>query len=135
MNRHWIQVHKVLWELGMSNKFKLLWIVCSGLVVSPAAMAVDLVGVHDRALKSDPRLQAAEYRRQATAENKAQARANLLPQLGANGNWSKGNRQISLAGTEITDDTTATRSYGLTLQQSLALNVWPHHNLPAIQRN
>ena len=103
----------------MSNKFKLLWIVCSGLVVSPAAMAVDLVGVHDLALKSDPRLQAAEYRREATAENKTQAWANLLPQLSANGNWSKGNSKISLAGSEITDDTTETQSYGLTLQQSL----------------
>ena len=103
----------------MSNKFKLLWIVCSGLLVSPAAMAVDLVGVHDLALKSDPRLQAAEYRREATAENKTQAWANLLPQLSANGNWSRGNSKISLAGSEITDDTTETQSYGLTLQQSL----------------
>ena len=103
----------------MSNKFKLLWIVYLGLVVSPAAMAVDLVGVHDLALKSDPRLQAAEYRRQATAENKTQAWANLLPQLGANGSWTKGNSQVSLGGTELTDNTSETQSYGLTLRQSL----------------
>ena len=108
----------------MSNKFKLLWIVCSGLLVSPAAMAVDLIGVHDLALKSDPKLQAAEYRRRATAENKTQAWANLLPQLSARGDWSKGNNDVSVAGTEFsipvsTDDSTETRSYGLTLQQSL----------------
>ncbi len=103
----------------MSNKFKPLWIICSGLMVSPIAMAVDLIGVHDLALKSDPRLQAAEYRREATAENKTQAWANLLPQLGVRGDWSKGNRAITLAGFDITDDTTENRSYGLTLQQSL----------------
>ena len=62
----------------MSIKFKPLWIVYAGLLASPAALAVDLVGVHDLALKSDHRLQAAEYRRQATAENKTQAWANML---------------------------------------------------------
>lgn len=80
----------------MSNKFKPLWAICTGLMVSPAAMAVDLIGVHDLALKSDPRLQAAEYRRQATAENKTQAWANLLPQLGATGSWSKGNTKTTI---------------------------------------
>jgi hypothetical protein len=43
----------------MSMKFKPLWVVCAGFLASPAVMAVDLVGVHDLALKSDPRLQAA----------------------------------------------------------------------------
>ncbi len=108
----------------MSNKFKPLWIVCTGLMVSPATLAVDLVGVHDLALKSDPRLQAAGYRREATAENKTQAWANLLPQLRASGNWSKGNNEVNVAGTDFspdirTDNTTETRSYGLSLQQSL----------------
>jgi hypothetical protein len=54
-------------------KLKTLWVIFTAMLASPAAMAVDLVGVHDLALKSDPRLQAAEYRRQATAENKTQA--------------------------------------------------------------
>jgi outer membrane protein len=104
----------------MLNKFKLLWIVCSSLMVSPAVMAVDLIGVHDLALKSDPRLQAAEYRRQATAENKTQAWANLLPQLGASGNWSKGNTKTTIPDLDFTDErTTADRNYGLRLQQSL----------------
>ncbi len=89
----------------MSNKFKLLWLVCSGLVISPAAMAVDLVGVHDLALKSDPRLRAAEYRREATAENKTQAWANLLPQLGANGNWRKGNNEVNIPSISIEEVT------------------------------
>ncbi len=104
----------------MSNKFKLLWVVCSGLVVSPAATAVDLVGVHDLALKSDPRLQAAEYRREATAENKTQAWANLLPQLSASGSWSKGNVKTTIPELDFTDTKTkASRNYGLSLRQSL----------------
>jgi len=115
---------KFLRELGMSNKFKPLWAICAGLMVSPVTMAVDLVGVHDLALTSDPRLQAAEYRREATGENKTQAWANLLPQISANGNWTKGNNEVFVAGTAVspdikTDNTTETRSYGLTLQQSL----------------
>jgi outer membrane protein len=104
----------------MLNKFKLLWIVCSSLMVSPAVMAVDLIGVHDLALKSDPRLQAAEYRREATAENKTQAWSNLLPQLGASGNWNKGNKKTTIAENGFSDKkTTETRNYGLRLQQSL----------------
>ncbi len=104
----------------MLNKFKLLWIVCSSLMVSPAVMAVDLVGVHDLALKSDPRLKAAEYRREATAENKTQAWANLLPQLGASGNWNKGNTKTTIPDLDFKDErTTANRNYGLRLQQSL----------------
>jgi outer membrane protein len=104
----------------MLNKFKLLWMVCSSLMVSPTVMAVDLIGVHDLALKSDPRLQAAEYRREATAENKTQAWANLLPQLGASGNWNKGNTKTTIPDLDFTDErTTADRNYGLRLQQSL----------------
>ena len=104
----------------MSNKFKLLWLVCSGLMVSPAVMAVDLIGVHDLALKSDPRLQAAEYRREATSENKTQAWANLLPQLGASGTWSKGNTETSIPEADFSDrKTKESRNYGLRLQQSL----------------
>ncbi len=104
----------------MSNKFKLLWIVFSGLLVSPAAMAVDLVGVHDLALKSDPKLRAAEYRREATAENKTQAWANLLPQLGASGNWSRGNTKTTISDLDFSDKKSkASRNYTLSLQQSL----------------
>jgi outer membrane protein len=103
----------------MSNKFKPLCLLCAGLMAPPVAMAVDLIGVHDLALESDPRLQAAEYRREATAENKTQAWANLLPQLGARGDWNKGHTDTSLAGTEISKQNKKTRSYGATLQQSL----------------
>jgi len=103
----------------MSNKFKPLYLLCAGLMASPVAMAVDLIGVHDLALESDPRLQAAEYRREATAENKTQAWANLLPQLGASAEWNKGHTDTSIEGTDISLQNKETRSYGVTLQQSL----------------
>ena len=103
----------------MSIKFKPLWFVCTGLLVSPATMAVDLVGVHDLALKNDPILQAAEYRREATAENKTQARANLLPQLSAGGSWDWGNANTKISGDKISDEDTQTRNYDVTLLQSI----------------
>ena len=57
-------------EWDMLSKSKPWLMACCGLMVAPGAFAVDLVGVHDLALKNDPRLRAAEYRREATAENK-----------------------------------------------------------------
>lgn len=103
----------------MSIKLKPLWIICAGLLASPAAMAVDLVGVHDLALKNDPRLQAAEYRRQATGENRILARANLLPQLDAGASWSRGNTATRISGNKISDEDTENRRYDVTLLQSL----------------
>ena len=72
----------------------------AGLLLSASAWAVDLVGVHDLAIKNDPRLQAAEYRREATRENKSIARANLLPQIGATGSWTRGNTDTDISGTD-----------------------------------
>ena len=105
----------------MSMKLKTLWVIFTAMLASPAAMAVDLVGVHDLALKSDPQLQAAEYRRQATAENKTQAWANLLPQLGAGANWNKGSSKTTFGEPELDDveQNNETRNYEVSLQQSL----------------
>jgi outer membrane protein len=82
---------------------------------------VDLVGVYELALKSDPRLQAADSRRQATGENKAIARANLLPQLGASGAWTWGTNRTSIAveGVNIEDADIENTRYDLDLRQSL----------------
>ena len=66
-----------------------LWLLAlCALAVTPCARAVDLVGVLDLAEKNDPRLRAAEYRREAVGENKRQAWANLLPSIGATGAWT-----------------------------------------------
>ena len=103
----------------MLNRFKLNCLVSAGLLISSPAMAVDLVGVHDLAVKNDPRLRAAEYRREATGENKDIARANLLPQIGATGNWSWGSSKTKIPGFDIPDSDIDNRNYGVDLRQSL----------------
>ena len=103
----------------MTNHFKLFCLVSAGLIFSGPAAAVDLVGVHDLAVKNDPRLRAAEFRREATGENKAIARANLLPQIGATGTWTWGTSKTKVPGIDIPDQDVETRNYGATLRQSL----------------
>lgn len=90
-----------------------------GLLLSSPAMAVDLVGVHDLALKNDPQLQAADFRRQATLENKAIARANLLPQLSGSAGYNWGETEFKVKGFESTSSDIETNNYGLDLRQSL----------------
>ena len=103
----------------MLNKRTPFWLACFGLMASPAAFAVDLVGVHDLALKSDPRLRAAEYRREAAGETKTQAWSNLLPSFGVTGAMTRGGTQTEIAGTEISDTDTDNERYGVDLFQSL----------------
>ncbi|NCF61484.1 MAG: TolC family outer membrane protein [Gammaproteobacteria bacterium] len=103
----------------MSTKWKLICLVSGGLFITSPAMAVDLVGVHDLASKSDPRLQAAEFRRDATGENRKIARANLLPQINAGGNWSWGETSTKIAGQDLPDQDTETTIYEASLVQSL----------------
>ena len=103
----------------MTMKSKFLGLVSTGLLVSSPVLAVDLVGVHDLALDYDPLLQAADYRRQATGESKAIARANLLPQLGASGRWNWGETETKVPGLELDDSDIENNSYGIDLRQSL----------------
>ena len=103
----------------MLNKLKLLCLVSAGLLITAPAMAVDLVGVHDLALKSDPRLQAAEFRREAVGENRKIARANLLPQIHARGSWNRGNSKTEVPGLEIPDSDIDNRNYGVSLFQTI----------------
>jgi outer membrane protein len=103
----------------MTLKRTLFGLVSTGLLISSPVLAVDLVGVHDLALKNDPQLQAADFRRQATGENKAIARANLLPQLGASGRWNWGTSETAVPGLELDDSDIETNTYGIDLRQSL----------------
>jgi outer membrane protein len=103
----------------MSNNFKLLFLVSAGLMLSSPAMAVDLVGVYELAAKNDPRLKAAEFRREAAGENKNIARANLLPQIGAAGSWTWGTSKTKVPGIDIPDSDVNNRNYGAQLRQSL----------------
>jgi outer membrane protein len=96
------------------------FLICGPLLLGSPAWAVDLVGVHDLAVKSDPRLQAAAHRSEATAENKAIARANLLPQIGAGGTWTRGDSETDIPGfSQTIESDTDTDSYGVELRQSL----------------
>jgi outer membrane protein len=105
----------------MSTKAKFCSLVCASFLMPFTAHAIDLVGVHDLAVKNDPRLQAAEARRQATGEEKAIARANMLPQLGAGGRWTWGDSETSIGipGVEIDDADIETNVYDINLRQSL----------------
>ena len=97
--------------------------------ISSPVFAVDLVGVHDLAVKNDPRLQAAGYRKDATGENKRQAWSNLLPTISgaASTNWGDAKTKVSeinlpdgriIPAFKTTSDVD-TESYRLDLRQSL----------------
>ena len=103
----------------MLSKIKPQWLALCGIMLVPSAYAVDLVGVHDLALKNDPRLRAAEYRREATGENKTQAWSNFLPTLELNGSVSRGGAKTDIAGARVSDNDTDNESYGVSLIQSL----------------
>jgi outer membrane protein len=103
----------------MLNKFKPLTLLIIGALASGPAWSVDLVGVHDLALQNDPRLRAAEYRREAVGENKTQAWSNLLPDISADAGWTRGSSDTSIAGNKVSDADTDNDSWGLTLRQSL----------------
>ena len=71
------------------NNQKLL--VAAVFLISSPAFAVDLVGIHDLAIKNDPQLRAASYRQDATGENTRQAWANLLPTISGRATRDWGN--------------------------------------------
>ena len=95
------------------------WLAVCCLMATSPAFAVNLDGVLDLALKNDPRLRAAAYRRDAVAENKTQAVANLLPHLGASATYDRGNSTVTLADTEVSDSDVSNDSYSVWLRQSL----------------
>jgi outer membrane protein len=103
-------------QLIAKNK-KLL--MTAALFITAPAFAVDLVGIHDLAVKSDPQLQAAVYRRQATSENERQAWSNLLPTISGSAGATRGDTSTSIQGTKVDDSDTDTERYGLDLRQSL----------------
>ena len=108
----------------MTINLKPVWVAATGmfmgtLSMSPAVLAVDLMGVHDLAIKSDPILQAAAFRRQATDENKRQAWANLLPQIDLSGNLERGTSETSIMGATVSDVDVDSENYRAQLLMSL----------------
>ena len=94
-------------------------LIAAAFFVSSPAFAVDLVGVHDLAVKNDPQLQAAAYRKEATRENERQAWSNLLPTLSGSAGMNRGDNEVSIGGTTVSDSDIDNESYGLSLRQSL----------------
>ncbi|NNJ66108.1 MAG: TolC family outer membrane protein [Xanthomonadales bacterium] len=105
----------------MSKKIRLVSLIGAGLIAASPVYAVDLVGVHDLAFENDPRLRAADFRREATGEEKAIARANLLPDLaaGARANWGQSKTEIGVPGIEIPREDIENNSYSVDVFQSL----------------
>jgi outer membrane protein len=117
---------------------KKLLIAATFFIASPA-FAVDLVGVYELAVKNDPQLRAAAYRKDATGENTRQAWSNLLPTLsgGVNRTWGDSKTNVSEFDVPPSQDSSGdplpgytvptfktksdidTQSYSLDLRQSL----------------
>jgi len=97
--------------------------IVAALLISPfvvsSAYAVDLMGVHDLAADSDPGLQAAAYRRDATGENKRQALANFLPSLNGSAGWTQGDNKTDIDGNRVSKNDVDTDNYRLDLRQSI----------------
>ena len=75
-------------KFDINNQKLLIAAVC---LISSPVFAVDLVGIHDLAIKNDPQLRAASYRQDATGENTRQAWANLLPTISGRATRDWGN--------------------------------------------
>ena len=104
------------------------FLIAAVFLASSPVFAVDLVGIHDLAIKNDPQLQAAGYRKDATGENTRQAWSNLLPTLsgGATRTWGDNKTKVgefSIPEGEVpafrTKSDIDTQSYRLDLRQSL----------------
>lgn len=76
----------------------------AAVLLSGPAAAVDLMGVHDLAVKNDPILQAAALRREATGENERQAWSNLLPSLSARADTFRGDDESTISGQGLFPD-------------------------------
>ena len=103
----------------MKIKSTVFGLAVAGLALSPPVLAVDLVGVYEMAVDNDPRLQSAEFRREAAGESKAIARANLLPQIGAGAQWNRCESSSEFQNFDLGTNKLDTVNYDISLRQSL----------------
>ena len=113
-------------KFDINNQKLLIAAVC---LFSAPVFAVDLVGIHDLAIRNDPQLQAAAYRKDATGENTRQAWANLLPTIGGSAGRNWGNATTKIGEVEFSDGSIQPKSkqdsdidteyYSFDLRQSL----------------
>lgn len=71
------------------RNINILAFVIGAMALSAPANAASLLEIYQQALQSDPQIHEAEARRLAALEAKPQARGALLPQISANGDWTK----------------------------------------------
>src|SRR3569623_657546 len=103
-------------ENAMRNK--LLATLITGVFLSLAAQAMDLLQAYQQALANDPVHASARASLTAGQENIPQGRAGLLPTLGVGGSYNRNDISSDFSG--ITTDSTAnTNSYTISLSQPL----------------
>jgi outer membrane protein len=108
----------------MSSRLKLLALACAGGVAAPTAQAVDIVGVYELAVKNDPQLQAAAFRRDASGESTKQALSNFLPSLTASGSITKGDSEWNVNALDpTTGQPVSFSSSSDTDQENMSLNL------------
>lgn len=88
--------------------------------LSPAAHAVDLMGVYELASQNDPEIRAAERRLDASQLETRIARANFLPQVNASlARTPFGNVQPRISGVDLNENDIDSEAYSINLRQSL----------------
>lgn len=103
----------------MGVKFKLLVIGMASVIGAGNAAAADLVDVFEMAVSSDPALLGARAQLSSTSELRRQARANLLPQIGATTSITRGDTTFSIDGSEVSDTDVDTENINFQLRQSI----------------
>jgi outer membrane protein len=103
---------------------KILLLAIGAFAVPGAAKAASLLEIYQQALQSDPQIHEAEARRLAALEAKPQARSFLLPQVFANGDWTKvdasgSSFEPSIGDTITFDQETDGPSWNFELRQTL----------------
>lgn len=89
-------------------------------LLSPPAVAVDLMGVFEMASRNDAEFKAAEQRLEASEFERAIARASLLPTISGSGTLSRGNTRVDIAGLPPQPDRRIdTENYGVRINQSI----------------
>ncbi len=88
-------------------------------LTAPGALAIDLIGVYQLALASDPAYQAAGATNRAAQEAKPQARAQLLPNLNAGADVSRNFLDVRESNfvTRVGNDEFNSEAYSLSLTQ------------------
>ncbi|MDH3616160.1 MAG: TolC family outer membrane protein [Gammaproteobacteria bacterium] len=106
------------------RNIKILLLTIGAFAIPGVVHAASLLEIYQQALQSDPQIHEAEARRLAALEAKPQARSFLLPQVSANGDWTKidasgSTFEPSIGDTITFDQDTDGLSWNFELRQTL----------------